>query len=73
MKHDANLFLNSVQVFGPVLAPIFIGIAIGIGIFSSGTLISSGYSGAAMNPARCFGPAAVTGTSASFDGIVNTS
>mmetsp|Transcript_6139 Transcript_6139/g.22579 ORF Transcript_6139/g.22579 Transcript_6139/m.22579 type:complete len:132 (+) Transcript_6139:769-1164(+) len=56
------------EIFGPVLAPLFIGTAISIGIFSSGTLISTGYSGAAMNPARCFGPAAISGTSASFDG-----
>ena len=49
------------EVFGPILAPLIIGATLGITIYSSGTLISQGYSGAGMNPARCFGPAVVTG------------
>ncbi|GAB5370812.1 hypothetical protein AAMO2058_001525400 [Amorphochlora amoebiformis] len=49
------------KIFGPVLAPIFIAATIGVCIYSSGTVLPAGHSGAIMNPARCFGPAAVIG------------
>ena len=42
------------QIFGPALAPIFVGFI--LGIISFGTSFSrKGYNGASANPARCFG------------------
>ena len=49
-------------VYGPVLAPIFIGIWTSTLIyisgsgFAGGSLFTKGYTGAGMNPVRCFGP-----------------
>jgi glycerol uptake facilitator-like aquaporin len=42
------------SVYGPALGPIFIGLALGLTIFASGFL-REGYTGASLNPARCFG------------------
>ena len=41
-------------VYGPILGPLFIGLALGLGTFVTGAL-KPGYTGASMNPARCFG------------------
>ena len=42
------------QIFGPALAPILVGLA--LGVMSFGTAFARpGYGGASMNPARCFG------------------
>jgi len=49
------------QVMGPALAPLFVGLTLGLLIFISGDLVPPGYTGAGMNPARCFGPAVVQG------------
>lgn len=50
------------EVFGPVVAPFFIGGILGMNIFvSGGVALEEGYTGAGMNPARCFGPAIATG------------
>eukprot|EP00993_Chasmostoma_nieuportense_P001928 NODE_2766_length_1095_cov_109.543388_g2640_i0.p1 GENE.NODE_2766_length_1095_cov_109.543388_g2640_i0~~NODE_2766_length_1095_cov_109.543388_g2640_i0.p1 ORF type:complete len:326 (+),score=60.12 NODE_2766_length_1095_cov_109.543388_g2640_i0:62-1039(+) len=44
------------KVYGPVFAPIFIGVFLGTLSFISGSIFP-GYTGAAMNPARCTGAA----------------
>ncbi|KAE8408656.1 aquaporin-like protein [Aspergillus pseudonomiae] len=41
-------------VFGPTLGPIFVGIVLGVCIFSTG-IIRPGYTGFSGHPARCFG------------------
>jgi glycerol uptake facilitator-like aquaporin len=41
-------------VYGPALGPILIGLALGLCIFATG-FSRDGYTGACMNPARCFG------------------
>mmetsp|Transcript_49714 Transcript_49714/g.118489 ORF Transcript_49714/g.118489 Transcript_49714/m.118489 type:complete len:354 (+) Transcript_49714:75-1136(+) len=48
-------------VAGPIVGPLIISATLGVLIFASGTLVPAGFSGAGMNPARCFGPALVTG------------
>lgn len=40
-------------MFGPRLGPLFVGCALGLVSFASSGLVP-GYTGAAMNPARCF-------------------
>ena len=40
-------------MFGPRLGPLFVGCTLGLVSFASSGLIS-GYTGASMNPARCF-------------------
>lgn len=40
-------------MFGPRLGPFFVGCALGLVSFASSGLVSR-YTGAAMNPARCF-------------------
>ena len=42
------------ETFGPILGRILVGSTVGLGIFCSGTIISTGYSGAIMNPGRFF-------------------
>ena len=41
-------------VYGPSLGPLFIGLALGLCTFVTSAL-KPGYTGASMNPARCFG------------------
>lgn len=41
-------------VYGPALAPFLIGVALALCSFVGGA-VREGYTGAAMNPARCFG------------------
>jgi glycerol uptake facilitator-like aquaporin len=48
------------NVYGPVLGPLFIGLALGLCTFVTGAL-KPGYTGASLNPARCFGLMAVEG------------
>ncbi|KAJ7212420.1 hypothetical protein O6H91_Y476600 [Diphasiastrum complanatum] len=51
---------KSFRVSGPILSPILVGLMIGMLIFiSTGFTGKDSYTGAGMNPARCFGPAAV--------------
>lgn len=42
------------EVFGPALAPILVGFAVGVCLFATG-LLKPGYTGTSLNPARCFG------------------
>ena len=45
-----------------MVAPFFIGAILAMNIFVSGGIaLEDGYTGAGMNPARCFGPAIATG------------
>jgi glycerol uptake facilitator-like aquaporin len=46
------------RTYGPIYAPVLIGAAVGMVIFSTSQLLP-GYTGAGVNPARCFGPAMV--------------
>lgn len=48
------------MVFGAALGPILIGIALGLCTFATGS-VKNGYTGAAMNPGRCFGLMAAAG------------
>lgn len=41
------------EMFGPRLGPLFVGCTLGLVSFASSGLVP-GYTGAAMNPARCF-------------------
>jgi glycerol uptake facilitator-like aquaporin len=47
-------------VFGPALGPLLIGLALGLCTFTTGA-VKPGYTGACMNPARCFGLMAAEG------------
>jgi glycerol uptake facilitator-like aquaporin len=47
-------------VFGPALGPLLIGLALGLCTFVTG-VAKPGYTGASMNPARCFGLMAAEG------------
>lgn len=47
-------------VYGPALAPFLIGVALAVCSFCGG-VVRDGYTGAAMNPARCFGLMAAEG------------
>lgn len=40
-------------LFGPTLGPLFVGMSLGLVSFAS-TGMAGGYSGAGMNPSRCF-------------------
>ncbi|KAH7429984.1 hypothetical protein KP509_09G076900 [Ceratopteris richardii] len=53
------------QVTGPILAPFMIGAVVALMSFMSGGLmaVNGGYTGAGLNPARCFGPAVAMGGS----------
>jgi glycerol uptake facilitator-like aquaporin len=46
------------RTYGPIYAPVLIGAAVGMVIFSTSQLLP-GYTGAGVNPARCFGPTMV--------------
>ncbi|KAH8673826.1 aquaporin-like protein [Xylariales sp. PMI_506] len=48
------------QLFGPALTPILVGLCLGLVSFVTSDT-ASGYSGAGMNPARCFGLSVSTG------------
>ena len=48
------------QLFGPILAPLFISATLGLLIWCSGGL-TEGYTGAGMNPIMCWAPNAVLG------------
>jgi len=48
------------SVYGPALGPILIGFALGLCTFVTGA-VKDGYTGACMNPARCFGLMAAEG------------
>eukprot|EP00899_Mesostigma_viride_P006416 jgi/Mesvir1/15776/Mv03345-RA.1 len=47
------------RLYGPVVAPLLVGLTQGIIIYAGSALVV-GYMGAAANPARCFGLAAAT-------------
>jgi len=47
-------------VFGPALGPFLIGLALGLCTFVTST-VKPGYTGASLNPARCFGLMAAEG------------
>jgi glycerol uptake facilitator-like aquaporin len=47
------------RVYGPIYAPLLIGVAVGLIIFGTSALVP-GYTGAGVNPARCFGPVLVS-------------
>eukprot|EP00937_MAST-01D_sp_MAST-1D-sp2_P007432 g7432.t1 len=51
------------QIFGPVLAPLFISATVGLLVWCSGGL-AKGYTGAGMNPIMCWGPNAIVGGAA---------
>ncbi|KAI5077700.1 hypothetical protein GOP47_0007968 [Adiantum capillus-veneris] len=53
------------QVTGPILAPFMIGAVIALMSFMSSGLmaVNGGYTGAGLNPVRCFGPAVAMGGS----------
>jgi glycerol uptake facilitator-like aquaporin len=42
------------KLYGPTLGPLLVGISFGVVLFAT-TGDASGYSGAALNPARCMG------------------
>jgi glycerol uptake facilitator-like aquaporin len=43
------------RVYGPLYAPVLVGVAVGMTIWATAALVP-GYTGAGVNPARCFGP-----------------
>jgi len=47
-------------IYGPTLGPLLIGLALGLCTFVTAAL-KPGYTGASMNPARCFGLMAAEG------------
>jgi glycerol uptake facilitator-like aquaporin len=47
-------------IYGPILGPLLIGLALGLCTFVTSAL-NPGYTGASMNPARCFGLMAAQG------------
>jgi len=51
------------QIFGPILAPLFISAMLGLLIWCSGGL-AKGYTGAGMNPIMCWAPNIVVGGAA---------
>eukprot|EP00899_Mesostigma_viride_P024674 jgi/Mesvir1/5391/Mv15466-RA.1 len=51
------------KTFGPVLAPIMVGLVVALTVFLSGAFLP-GYPGAAANPARAFGPSFLAGGAA---------
>jgi aquaporin-4 len=48
------------EIYGPVVSPFFASFSLGLIIFFGGGLVT-GFSGPIANPARCFGPAVVSG------------
>ena len=54
------------QLFGPILAPLFISAMLGLLIWCSGGLVK-GYTGAGMNPIMCWAPNAVVGGDAMME------
>lgn len=46
------------EIYGPILAPIFVGVMLALVIFSSASLAPPPFTGAGANPSLCFGTAA---------------
>lgn len=60
LSFGVGLDPRQAQMYGPSLGPILVGLCFGIVNFvTTGT--APGYSGATMNPARCFGVAVASG------------
>lgn len=61
------------EIYGPVFAPIFLGLMLSLVIFSSSSLAPPPFTGAGANPSLCFGCTAAfslydeIGTEAAFD------
>lgn len=54
IAYGVGLDLHQRTVYGPILGPLFIGFALGLCTFVTSAL-KPGYTGASLNPARCFG------------------
>ncbi|KAK7920158.1 hypothetical protein PG985_008180 [Apiospora marii] len=60
LSFGVGLDPRQAQMFGPALGPILVGLCFGmVNFVTTGT--APGYSGATMNPARCFGMAVASG------------
>eukprot|EP01038_Epipyxis_sp_PR26KG_P014808 gene14808-19894_t len=55
IAYGTALNLKQREIFGPVLPPIFIGITVGLVIFSSSALSTPPFTGAGGNPSMCQG------------------
>ena len=54
LAYGVGLHPHNRAIYGPVLGPLLIGLTLGLCTFVTGAL-KTGYTGASMNPARCFG------------------